>query len=151
MFSPTLTKGRDIYSQESVEQRVPWVGRHRAQLNIPNTQARTVEPSRTISGSREEDSFLGNMTNTGGRTRFPREKAQTAHPTAVVLKRGREVRGDVAPREHLAMSGTFLIIMTGVGKTIGMREASYSSHDNTHDKLSSSKYNGARVRNPDLQ
>lgn len=88
MFSPTLTKGRDIYFQESVEQRVPWVGRHRALLNIPNTRARTVEPSRTISGSRVEDSFLGNMTSARGRTRFPREKAQTARPTAVVLKWG---------------------------------------------------------------
>lgn len=88
MFSPTLTKGREIYFQESVEQRVPWVGRHRAPLNIPNTRARTVEPSRTLSGSRVEDSFLGNMTSARGRTRFPREKAQTAHPTAVVLKWG---------------------------------------------------------------
>lgn len=62
-----------------------------------------------------------------------------------------EVRGDVAPREHLAVSGTFLIIMTGVGKTIGMCSTSYSSRDSTHNKLSSSKYNGARLRNPDLQ
>lgn len=63
----------------------------------------------------------------------------------------REVRGGVAPREHLAMSGTFLIVVTEVGKTAGMRSTSYSSHDSTHGKLASSKYSGARVGNPDLQ
>lgn len=51
-------------------------------------KARTAEPSRTVSGSRVEDSFLGNMTSARGRARFPREKAQTAHPPAVVLKWG---------------------------------------------------------------
>ena len=46
------------------------------------------QPSRNHSGSRVEDSFLGNMNSARGRTRFPNEKTQMNHPTVVVLKWG---------------------------------------------------------------
>ena len=61
-------------------------------------------------------------------------------------------KADVAPREHLAMSGTFLIIMIGVGKTIGMplsilQFTGQHSQQTVQPKIPIV----LRLRNPDLQ